>query len=254
MLHRYLVLPASLLVLVAFALVATADPLFDARRDLYCGEWPRDVAIGDLNGDDHLDLVVPLHDDEDVAVLLGYGNGNFEPAVTYGTAEWSSDGENPFSAAVGKLDGDDHEDVVVANWGSHNIGILLGMGDGTLAESDTMLAGVNPNCVILADLNEDTRPRRRHGQLERGQHNVLIGDGAGYFTYAPVPQYGVGNGPYTVAAGDFDEDDDIDLVVVNMWDDNFSVLIGNGDGSFNAAVNYPAGDAPARRLHHRLQP
>ena len=35
---------------------------------------------------------------------------------------------------------------------------------------------------------------------------------------------------------------DLDLAVANDWSDNVSVLLGNGDGSFQSAVNYGAGD------------
>ncbi|MEW5701557.1 MAG: FG-GAP-like repeat-containing protein [Candidatus Zixiibacteriota bacterium] len=48
----------------------------------------------------------------------------------------------------------------------------------------------------------------------------------------------------SVFAADLDGDDDSDLVVANYLSDNVSMLKNNGDGTFAAAVNYPAGSGP----------
>ena len=50
-----------------------------------------------------------------------------------------------------------------------------------------------------------------------------------------------GQVPYSVAVGDFNGDGQPDLAVANYFSDNVSVLLGNGDGTFQAAVNFAAG-------------
>ncbi len=55
--------------------------------------------------------------------------------------------------------------------------------------------------------------------------------------------YDVGNGPFSVALGDFNGDGRADLAVANGNSGNVSVLLGKGDGTFQAAVNYSAGDS-----------
>jgi hypothetical protein len=235
---------AFLSIAILLLLTATAFGLFEARRDFYCGDWPRDVAVGDFNGDGHDDLAVPLREDEEVAVLLGRGDGTFEDAVEYGTAEDSWDAEGPFSIAIGDLDGDDHQDLVVANWESNNLGFLLGYGDGTFATADTILIGGGPNCVILVDVNEDSLLDAVSANWHEDNVRIVFGDGAGDFTYPAVPEYAVGTEPYTVLDGDFNEDGHVDLAVANFESDSFSILIGAGDGTFSPAVDYPAGDAP----------
>ena len=49
----------------------------------------------------------------------------------------------------------------------------------------------------------------------------------------------------SVAVGDFNGDGKADLAVANSCSDNVSVLLGNGDGTFQAAVNYAVGSEPA---------
>jgi len=241
MLRRTLV-PGLVLLAVLAATATQADLLFDARRDFYAGDWPRDVAIGDFNGDNHQDMAVPLYDDEEMAIFLGNGDGTFQEVVTYGTCY--SLNCFPFSAAVGRINADVHDDVVVANWGAHTIGTHLGIGDGTFAVVDTQLIGGGPNCVILSDLNEDTVLDVVTANWHGDDITIGLGNGDGTFTPAPVPLYPVGEGPYSVAAGDFNEDDDLDLVVANFWDDDLSILLGSGDGSFSAPDSLPSGKAP----------
>jgi hypothetical protein len=60
---------------------------------------------------------------------------------------------------------------------------------------------------------------------------------------APVT-YAVGENPQTVAVGDFNHDGKLDLVVENVSDNTVSVLLGNGNGTFQNAVNYATGLSP----------
>src|SRR5215831_3562399 len=68
--------------------------------------------------------------------------------------------------------------------------------------------------------------------------------------FKPAVNYPVGTKPVAVAAADFDGDGKVDLAVVNSGDASVgddggvSILLGNGDGTFRAAVNIPAGKNP----------
>jgi Bacterial Ig-like domain (group 3)/FG-GAP-like repeat/FG-GAP repeat len=61
---------------------------------------------------------------------------------------------------------------------------------------------------------------------------------------APVP-YAVGQGPFSVAVGDFNGDGKPDMAVVNVFSNSVSVLLGNGDGTFHMAKNFAVGDQPS---------
>src|SRR5437773_6767339 len=56
--------------------------------------------------------------------------------------------------------------------------------------------------------------------------------------------FGAGSQPVFVAVGDFNRDGKPDLVVANQFSADVSVLLGKGDGTFQTAVNYPAGTGP----------
>ena len=55
--------------------------------------------------------------------------------------------------------------------------------------------------------------------------------------FEPAVNYSAGYEPYSVDIGDLDGDGTPDLAVANRVDDNVSVLLGNGDGTFQDAEN-----------------
>jgi len=65
---------------------------------------------------------------------------------------------------------------------------------------------------------------------------------ASAFAFEPMfdarVDYTAGDGPYSVFSIDFDGDGDNDLATANAGTDNVSILLGNGDGTFQSAVNW----------------
>jgi hypothetical protein len=79
-----------------------------------------------------------------------------------------------------------------------------------------------------------------------GEVKVVLGNGDGTFGTGQSFRVGSGHtGPSAVASADLDTDGREDLVVSNSASDDVSVMLGNGDGTFGAAQNFPAGDLPA---------
>ena len=56
--------------------------------------------------------------------------------------------------------------------------------------------------------------------------------------------YPTGSGPCSVISGDFNKDNKLDLAVANFLGDSVSVLLGNGDGTFQTQMTYPTGEHP----------
>jgi len=196
------------------------------------GEYPLGVAIGDLNGDDELDLAIGSGDTDDVSVLLGNGDGTFQAAVNYGA------GVGAQVTAIGDFNGDDVPDLAVANSGSNNVSVLLGNGDGTFQAAVNYAVGDGPAWVATSDLNGDDSLDLVVMNYSSDDVSVLLGNGDGTFQVAV--NYIAGNGPFSVAIGHLNGDGALDLAVGNEASNYVSVLLGNGDGTFQPATNHEA--------------
>jgi predicted nucleotidyltransferase len=95
---------------------------------------PQSVAVGDFNNDSQMDIVVANFGTDNVGVFLGYGNDIFASQMMYSTGPGSA----PNMVAVGDFNKDNRMDIAVANFGTNNIGIHLGNGDGTF-KSQTII-------------------------------------------------------------------------------------------------------------------
>jgi uncharacterized protein (TIGR03437 family) len=149
------------------------------------------------------------------------------------------------------FNGDGNADLAVSNTGMNpgegNVQIFLGKGDGTFSPGATVNAGPNPVAMYAADFNSD-------GKLDLAVVNqgagisVLLGNGDG--TFQSPGAYPVAQNPMSVVAADFNGDGRLDIAVaaesINVF--SVSVLLGKGDGTFQPAVNYPAGFAGASYL------
>jgi hypothetical protein len=132
----------------------------------------------------------------------------------------------------------------VANYYSHNVSVLLGIGDGTFGAAVNYGAGTNTRSVAIGDFDGDGKPDLATADVNSGV-SVLLGVGDGTFNAAVY--YGVGQSPQSIAVGDFNRDGAPDLATANYSDNNVSILLNTASSltiSFNAAVNYGAGTNP----------
>jgi hypothetical protein len=170
---------------------------------------------------------------------------NARPGDGFLTAANYTAGYAPQSVAVGDLNGDGRADLVVANADSPNVSVLLGKGDGTFQAAVNYALGVWPTSAAIGDFNGDGKADlvvTNSPTFNSAYVSILLGNGDG--TFQTAVNYGVGNGPTSVAVGDFNGDGKADLVAANSQSNGVSVLLGKGDGTFQAAVNYAADLAP----------
>jgi hypothetical protein len=193
------------------------------------------VATGDFNGDGKLDVVLENYSAGTLSVLLGNGDGTFQPQVTYAV------GTDPERVLVADFNGDGIPDIVVANTGSNTLGILLGNGDGTFKPQVTYAAS-SPVGLGVMDLNHDGIADLIASNYYSNTVSVLLGNGDGTFQSAVT--YATGSTPQTLAEGDFNGDGNVDLAVGNLNNNTVGIFLGKGDGTFQAQVTYPVGSQP----------
>ena len=199
------------------------------------GSHPYGVATGDFNGDGYPDVVTENYNGASVSVLLGMGNGSFQPAVSYAV------GGQPERVLVADFNGDGNLDLVVANTGSGSISVLLGNGDGTF-QTQVTYACSSPVGLGVMDLNHDGYADIVAGNYYSGTISVLLGNGDGTFRSAVT--YATGSTPQTLAEGDFNGDGNVDVAVGNEGGATVGILLGNGDGTFQPQVRYAVGNQP----------
>src|ERR1700722_5246796 len=121
----------ALTILTILGIVATpmtsAQTFMFNRADFVTGTGPAVLAVGDFNGDGHMDVVTGNDDTANtVSVLLGKGDGTFVTHVDYPV------GGGVTGIAVGDFNGDGKLDIaVVYGFDLARVAVLLGKGDGT---------------------------------------------------------------------------------------------------------------------------
>jgi uncharacterized protein (TIGR03437 family) len=149
----------------------------------------------------------------------------------------------PRVVATGDFNRDGILDLVVANYGSGTVSLLLGNGNGTFRPHLTLDA-LAPSSLVIGDFNGDGFLDLAVANQTSNFVSIFLGTGAATFR-APLDFSAGGVGPVSIAVGDFNGDGIPDLVAANSLSNTVSILLGVGDGTFRSALSYGAGQTPA---------
>jgi hypothetical protein len=210
------------------------------------------VGLGDFNEDGKTDVAVGLvkgyFGASQILVLNGRGDGTFA-----GPGSQVNMGPGvPVGMVVGDFNRDGHLDVMVASSngnggvsGGNSANVILGDGNGTFRAPELFNVGTDPVAIDLADFNNDGKLDAAVANLSSGSVSILMGTqngifkGAREFVSTPCAA--------SVLSGDLNGDKNLDLVTINLGGcyngvpAGYSILKGNGDGTFQPAVTVNTG-------------
>jgi Ca2+-binding RTX toxin-like protein len=224
----------------------TLVPAVPASYNLGTGTIPYSITIADINGDGIPDMIV-ANENGTVSVLLGKGNGVFQPPIS--VSDGLPSGTSPAFVAVGNLDPKqfgNKPDLVVASRGGTQVSVLLNQGTGTFGTATLFNAGSGANIysLALADLAGDGVEDIVTGN-QNDTLSVLKGYGNGTFqAYTTVSGLPHSSGNIDAVAWQPTTSGPVDLVISNNVYNDVTVLLNGGSDTFTTGTTYPVGLQP----------
>src|SRR5207249_3003005 len=222
-------------------LLGNGDGTFPKSTTIPVSFHPTLVVAGDFNHDGRSDLAVSsqlFYLPEDIALILGNGDGTFAQPVNINV------GQTAYDFVIEDFNGDGQADLaLVAN--SDSVSILLGQGNETFGNRVVFPLATGSGPALVADFNADGKPDIAVAESgsPTGEVSVMLGKGDGTFQNAlnsPLAS----SAAYSTVSGDFNGDRKLDIAAITSDTSSFSsfyVLLGNGDGTFQSPVStFPA--------------
>ncbi|HSL67654.1 MAG TPA: VCBS repeat-containing protein, partial [Actinomycetota bacterium] len=215
---------------------ASLPPHFQPRASFETDFGPEGVAIADLNGDSHLDVVTANtgFGSGTVSVLYGDGSGGLSVHIDYPA------GSVQGPIVVEDVNSDTWPDVLVGLSGASFAVLLNDTGGGLLPPTSFTNGAAELRDLAVGDVTGD-------GLFDvvtanGGSHSVSVlrGDGTGDFS-AFVGLFATGTFPWDVAIGTLDADANPDLAVAARGSGAVSIMLGAGGGVFPGFVDHSVG-------------
>jgi hypothetical protein len=187
-------------------------------------------ALGDIDGDRHLDLVAESGDAGSAPGLMVTMRGDGKGGFKEGRGSRSPVPPGSRVRALADVDGDHRPDVVFTR--EAELGVLLNRGDGEFqpAPGSPWRLDAPAHAVVVADLDGNRNADLLTATVDRtapyrSRVALLLGDGRG-FAPAPGSPFPVGPGAYNLAVGDVNEDGKLDVAASSFEGDGVAILLG----------------------------
>jgi hypothetical protein len=208
-------------------LTGRGDGTFREPLSVTAGTSPRALLAADFNGDGLPDLAVANYTSNDLWILLNNGDGTFTKSATYST------GNAPRGITASLLNVDSALDLVVANSASNTVSVFLGDGSGGFSSGTQFPTGSGPVAVVTSDLRNFNILDIVTANSGDGTISTLLGNRDGTFQSPILTTIGSGTQPVSLAVSDFNRNGYPDVLVANFTTDDFSVLLGSGNGGYH---------------------
>ena len=199
---------------------------------------PPSVVVGDVNGDGYADVLVPIWNDNEIAILNGNADGSLSPPQYLSVVQ-------AYAVAVADMNGDGKADLISIssdNFQTSTASILLGDGHGNFqpATSQQTVNGAYPSVIGITDMDGDGQPDLVLTlQAPTGYDNLVWLKNTGNGSFAPPVALASVIFP-GVALADFNQDGKPDLLygLINTSTGItvFHLLVNQGGGNFTDQV------------------
>lgn len=204
---------------------------FASKVDFTVGSSPYAVAIGDLDGDSKVDLVVANRGDNTVSTLINSSMTGVIDASSFAEKVDHSTGTRPNFVALGDLDGDGKADLAITNISQQTVSVMRNTSTGAGAISYSRVdytTGSSPASVAIVDMDGDGKPdlavANRSGNSVSVFKNQSISGSIDANSFAVKEDYTSGYYPSAMVLGDQDGDHKPEIVVTNQLDNAIAIL------------------------------
>jgi hypothetical protein len=231
---------------------------YKPKVDFTAGTNPRNVAIGDVDGDGKTDLVVTNGNSDNISVLHNTSTPGSISASSFAAKVDFASGTFLDYVAIGDVDGDGKPDLVFVQAGS--VAVMRNTSTVGTINAASFAAKVNftplfsgASFVAIGDVDGDGKPDLVSANATANTISVLRNTSTpGSLSFTPKVDFTSGSTPASVAIGDLDGDGKPDLVTTNAaaGTNTISVLRNTSTAgsisvsSFAAKVDFTTGDIP----------
>jgi hypothetical protein len=206
----------------SFAAPQTFPTGFSSVANGTSGSNPEALAVADINGDGKLDIITANVEGaaSSVAVLLNTTATGASTATFTPPAQTFPTGSNPFSLAVGDINGDGKPDLIAVAFDENVVSVLLnttasGAAAASFAPRQTFPTGQGPSYVAVGDVNGDGLPDLVVTNGTDSTMSVLLNttaSGATTAAFAPQQAFDTVGSPGAVVVADINGDGKPDIV------------------------------------------